>query len=148
MSFSLEAVCNCVKRLHPDLRHRVGSDTIKKYEKSLDSFTMYLHRQPDWTTFSSEDIDFLAMEFRTEMDLTKSTYHPGGSSGVFPSLPEGQVGALQRGFEGSVKLRADKAHGSTHYGTGYAVWGLHGFKGKGQDWCGYDPAASVWPQAI
>lgn len=74
MSFSLEAVCNCVKRLHPDLRHRVGSDTIKKYEKSLDSFTMYLHRQPDWTTFSSEDIDFLAMEFRTEMDLTKSQH--------------------------------------------------------------------------
>ena len=52
----------------------MGNDTIKKYEKSLDSFTTYLHRQPDWSSFSSEDIDFLAMEFRTEMDLTKSQH--------------------------------------------------------------------------
>lgn len=52
----------------------MGSDTIKKYEKSLEVFTFYLHRQPEWSSFSSEDIDFLAMEFRTEMDLTKSQH--------------------------------------------------------------------------
>lgn len=74
MKFSLASLCNCVKRLHPDLKQRVGSDTLKKYEKSLDSFTMYLHRLPDWSTFSCEDIDLLVMEFRTEMDLTKSQH--------------------------------------------------------------------------
>ena len=52
----------------------MGNDTIKKYEKSLESFTFYLHRQPEWSSFSSEDIDFLAMEYRTEMDLTKSQH--------------------------------------------------------------------------
>lgn len=71
---SLADVCSCVKRLHPDLRHRVNAETLMKYQKAVESFTTYLHRQPDLTVHSAEDLDFLIMEYRTEMDLTRSQH--------------------------------------------------------------------------
>ncbi len=71
---SLADVCSCVKRLHPDLRHRVNQETLIKYQKAVECFTTYLHRQPDLTIHSAEDLDFLIMEYRTEMDLTRSQH--------------------------------------------------------------------------
>ena len=71
---SLADVCNCVRRLHPDLRHRVTNDTLIKYQKAVDCFTLYLHRQPDLSLHSAEDLDLMIMEYRTEMDLTKAQH--------------------------------------------------------------------------
>ncbi len=71
---SLADVCSCVKRLHPDLRRRVNAETLIKYQKAVECFTTYLHRQPDLTVHSAEDLDFLIMEYRTEMDLTRSQH--------------------------------------------------------------------------
>ena len=71
---SLADVCSCVKRLHPDLRHRVNHETLIKYQKAVECFTTYLYRQPDLTIHSAEDLDFLIMEYRTEMDLTRSQH--------------------------------------------------------------------------
>ena len=71
---SVADVCNCVKRLHPDLRHRVTNDTLIKYQKAVECFTFYLHRQPDLSLHSAEDLDLMIMEFRTEMDLTKAQH--------------------------------------------------------------------------
>ena len=71
---SLADVCSCVKRLHPDLRHRVNHETLIKYQKAVECFTTYLHRQLDLSIHSAEDLDFLIMEYRTEMDLTRSQH--------------------------------------------------------------------------
>ena len=71
---SMAVVCNCVRRLHPDLRHRVNNDTLIKYQKAVECFTMYLHRQPDLSLHSAEDLDLMIMEYRTEMDLTKAQH--------------------------------------------------------------------------
>ena len=71
---SMADVCNCVRRLHPDLRHRVNNDTLIKYQKAVECFTMYLHRQPDLSLHAAEDLDLMIMEYRTEMDLTKAQH--------------------------------------------------------------------------
>ena len=71
---SMAEVCNCVRRLHPDLRHRVNNDTLIKYQKAIECFTEYLHRQPDLSLHAAEDLDLMIMEYRTEMDLTKSQH--------------------------------------------------------------------------
>ena len=73
MSFFAE-VCSCMRRLHPDLRPRVSKDTLDKYSKAFENFLQYLHRQHDVTMAAAEDLDLMIMEYRTEMDLTKSQH--------------------------------------------------------------------------
>ena len=71
---TMAQVCGCIKRLHPDLKHRVKEDTLMKYQKSFEVFTEYLQKQYDLVLTSPEDLDLLMMEFRTEAELTKSQH--------------------------------------------------------------------------
>ena len=71
---SLRQVCDCFKRLHPDLKHRVRQDTLEKYQKAFESFTYYLLMQPDLILHTAEELDHLIMEYRTEADLTRSQH--------------------------------------------------------------------------
>lgn len=71
---TMAQVCGCIKRLHPDLKHRVKEDTLLKYQKSFEVFTEYLQKQYDLVLTTPEDLDLLLMEFRTEADLTKSQH--------------------------------------------------------------------------
>ena len=67
-------VCNCVRRLHPDLRRRVREDTLIKYKKSFEAFAEYLQKQFDLVLTSPEDLDLLLMEYRTEAELTRAQH--------------------------------------------------------------------------
>eukprot|EP00438_Fugacium_kawagutii_P019968 Skav222678 [mRNA] locus=scaffold1471:8076:12526:- [translate_table: standard] len=61
-------------RLHPDLKQRVSSDTLLKYQKAFSAFTDFLQAQLDLDVLSSEDLDNLMMDYRTEMELTRSQH--------------------------------------------------------------------------
>ena len=63
-----------MRRLHPDLRQRVSSDTLLKYQKAFSAFIEFLQLQLDLDVLSSEDLDGLMMDYRTEMELTKSQH--------------------------------------------------------------------------
>ena len=67
-------MCSCVRRLHPDLRQRVREDTLIKYQKSFEAFTVYLRKQYNLVLTSPEDLDLLMMEYRTEAELTRAQH--------------------------------------------------------------------------
>ena len=70
----LADICGCVRGLHSDLRHRVKEDTFLKYKNAVDAFTAYLSQQYDLILQSPEDLDHLLLEYRTEIDLTRSQH--------------------------------------------------------------------------
>lgn len=67
-------VCSCMRRLHPDLQNRVKESTLLGYKKHLDPFLAYLDQKCELQSLAAEDIDLLAMEYRTEFELTKSQH--------------------------------------------------------------------------
>lgn len=71
---SLAEVCSCVRRLHPDLRQRISQDTLMKYQKAFNEFIAFLQNQVDLSLTTPEDLDALLMDYRTEMDLSKSQH--------------------------------------------------------------------------
>lgn len=70
--FRLADVCSCIRGLHPDLRLRVRDDTFKGYQKHLSPFLTFLQNRWELAVLSSEDIDLLLLEYRTEFELTRS----------------------------------------------------------------------------
>lgn len=71
---TLAEVCNCVRRMHSDLRQRVNEDTLLSYQKAFTSFTDYLQRRYDVLLTTAEDLDQLLMEYRTEAELTRAQH--------------------------------------------------------------------------
>ena len=70
----LSDVCSCIRLLHPDLKQRVKPDTLKTYKQHLDPFLAYLNQKWELQQLSSEDVDLLIMEYRTEFDITRSQH--------------------------------------------------------------------------
>eukprot|EP00438_Fugacium_kawagutii_P028165 Skav233604 [mRNA] locus=scaffold109:47718:52210:+ [translate_table: standard] len=71
---TLAEVCNCVRRLHPDLKQRVSEDTLLKYQKVFEGFTVFLQQQYDLCMTTVEELDGLLLDYRTEMELTRSQH--------------------------------------------------------------------------
>ena len=71
---TLAEVCNCVRRMHADLRQRVNESTLVTYQRAFTSFTDYLQRRYDVLLTSAEDLDQLLMEYRTEAELSRAQH--------------------------------------------------------------------------
>lgn len=70
----LADACSCIRRLHPDLQHRVKPETLRSYEKHLEPFLAFLNSRWELSELSAQDIDLLIMEYRTELELSRSQH--------------------------------------------------------------------------